>query len=80
MSGAVAVTRRRLLVWVGGAAHIDIPLDDSRRAVLEVVAETSDRVCFGYDAAAFHPDRSGRVEVRFRTPAAARVVEALRPR
>jgi hypothetical protein len=80
VSGAIAVTGRRLLVWVGGAANIDVPLDHPGRSAVGVEAETPDRVCFTYDAAAFHDDRSGQVEVRFRTPGAAHVVDALRPR
>lgn len=80
VSGAVVVTQRRLVVWVGGSRNIDVPLDDPRRAAVSVEAEGPDRVRFAYDAGAFHDDRSGQVEVRLRTPEAARIVEALRPR
>ena len=79
VSGAVAVTRRRLLVRVGGATNIDVPLDGPRRSAIEVVAETPDRVRFTYDAATFHDDRTGQVEVRLRTPKATHIAKALRP-
>jgi hypothetical protein len=43
VSGAIAVTGRRLLVWVGGAANIDVPLDHPGRSAVGVEAETPDR-------------------------------------
>lgn len=77
ISGAIAVTRHRLVVWAGGERHIDIPLADPRRSAIDVVAETPERVCFAYDAGAFDDRRAGQVEVRLRTPQAARIAELL---
>jgi hypothetical protein len=77
ISGAIVVTPHRLLVWAGGGKNIDIPLAHPLRSSIKVVAEKSDRVCFAYDLGTFNHDRSGQVEVRFRTRHAARIVELL---
>jgi hypothetical protein len=76
-SGAIAVTANRLVVWTGRSKHIDVPLDHPLRAAIEVSLDPPDRVCLGYDAAAFGPSRSGQVEVRLRTPQAAHIVDVL---
>lgn len=75
--GAIAVSRRRLVVWVRGAKHIDVPLAHHLRAAIEVRAVRKDRVSFAYTAETFRTDRSGEVEVVLRTPRAAGVVELL---
>jgi hypothetical protein len=54
-----------------------VPLDHPLRAAIEVSLYPPDRVCFAYNAEAFGPSRSGQVEVRLRTPHAARIVELL---
>jgi hypothetical protein len=74
VSGAIAITSRRLVVWAGRYKHIDIPLDHPMRAAIEIVADRPDRVVFAYDIGATHPDSSGQVLVRLHTPDAARVV------
>jgi hypothetical protein len=79
VSGAVAVTPQRLVVWAGKGKHIDIPLAGPWRDALEVTAEQGDRICFAYDAARFSPSRSGTVQVRLRTPNAARIAALLAP-
>jgi hypothetical protein len=77
VSGAIAVTGRRLVVWAGRFKHIDVPHDHPLRAGIEVIAERPDRICFAYDAGAGNPLRSGRVEVRLRTERAAHTAELL---
>jgi hypothetical protein len=77
VSGAVALTADRLVVWAGGFRHIDVELAHPLRATIEVRAERPDRVCFAYDAGATNPSRSGRVEVRLRTTQAERVAQLL---
>jgi hypothetical protein len=66
-AGAIAVTEQRLLVWTGGTTHIDVPHKDPLRAAIEVTVDKPGRICFAYDAHAFHDDRSGQVEVRLKT-------------
>jgi hypothetical protein len=67
VSGAIAVTGRRLVVWAARFKHIDVPHGHPLRAGIEVAAERPDRICIAYDAGAGKPLRSGRVEVRLRT-------------
>jgi hypothetical protein len=76
-AGAIALTGDRLVVWAGRFRHIDVPLAHPVRATIEVRADRPDRVCFAYDAGATNPDRSGRVEVRLRTPRAEHIVRLL---
>lgn len=72
VSGALVITRRRLVVWVRGSKHIDLPLGHPMRDALEVVAERPDRLRLGYEASDFDESRSGRVEVRLRPAHATR--------
>ena len=77
VSGAIAVTDRRLVVWAGRVKHIDVPHDHPLRDVIEIDADRPDRICFAYDAGVTSPVRSGHVEVRLRTGRAAEVVGLL---
>jgi hypothetical protein len=77
LSGAIAITPRRLVAWTGGSEQLDVPLSDPRWRRIDVVAQSPTKVCFGYDPAFFDPATSGRVELRFRTPRAADVVATL---
>ena len=73
-SGAIAVTRRRLLVWSDGRAQIDLPVRDGRLRAIEIAADRSDRVLFAFELERLHPDRRGRMEIRLRTAQAEQVV------
>jgi hypothetical protein len=53
--------------------QIDITFDAPQIADLEVSAEEPDRVLFAFDAAKFHSDWTGRMEVRLRTESAPQV-------
>jgi hypothetical protein len=75
--GAIAVTRRRLVVWTGRSKHVDIPHGHPLRSVVEVSSDGSDHVRIDYDAGAFHPSRSGHVTLRLRTENAASIVRAV---
>jgi hypothetical protein len=77
VSGAIAVTGRRLVVWAGRGKNIDVPLDGALRSAVEVTSERPDRICFAYDAGRFNPSRSGRIEVRLRTTQAPQILHAL---
>lgn len=79
ISGAIAVTAQRLVVWGARSKQIDVPLNHPLRGAVEVSTEPGDRILFGYDAAAFDTARSGRVELRLRTAQAARIAELLAP-
>lgn len=72
---AVAVTRRRVVVWMLGGKHVDWPANQMWPVGVGLWLESWDQVVFGYDAAAFHPSRSGRVEVRVWTEWARELIE-----
>lgn len=74
-SGAVAITSARVVVWTGMYEGIDLDRGDWH--ALEVTLDHPDRICFAYDPATFHPDRSGRVEIRMTTTESGRVAELL---
>jgi hypothetical protein len=77
VSGAIAVTSRRFVVWAGRFKHIDVPHTHPMRAVIEVTEDRPGRVCFRYDAGAGNTALSGQVEVRLRTPQATQIVTLL---
>jgi hypothetical protein len=72
--GAVVITSRRFLVWTGRAKHVNVPLRPP--LPVAVALDGPERVVVGYDAGRFRPERSGRVEIRLRTPSAGRIVSA----
>lgn len=75
--GAIAVTRKRFVVWTGDSKHMDLPHDDPLRSRTRVSLEGPNRVRFDYDASTYVPNRSGQVSVLLATPHAARIVEFL---
>jgi len=77
MTGAVAVTGRRVLVWAASAKQIDIPLDDALRSELEVSIDKPGRLMFAFEAHAFDASRKGRVEIRLNTAQAIQAQAAL---
>jgi len=83
ISGAIAVTRQRVVIWLSGGRpglggkHMDVPLDDPRLRGIEVTADGTEKVRLAYDPHQFNPDTSGRVEVRLKTPKAAEIVALL---
>ncbi|MDT3440290.1 MULTISPECIES: hypothetical protein [unclassified Pseudofrankia] len=79
VSGAIAVSAGRLVVWAGRGKHIDVPLASPFLTAIDIGVEPPDRVRFAYDAGKFNPTRSGTVEVRLRTPRATHVAELLTP-
>jgi hypothetical protein len=75
VSGAVAMTNTRLVVWAGCLKHIDVPRGHPLWRAIEVQAERPGRVRFTYDAGATNTALSGQVTVRLRTTQAARIAE-----
>lgn len=79
-SATVAVTRRRLVVWVLGGKHVDLPVDQPWSVGVSIRVDRPGLVVLAYDAGAFHPDRSGLVELRLWTDRADELVAlAARP-
>jgi hypothetical protein len=76
-SGAIAITRTRLVVRAGRMKHIDVPLNHPVRASIATGTDRPGRIWFAYDAGATDPNRAGRVEVRLRTAQATRILQLL---
>ncbi len=80
INGAIAISSLRVVVWIGRGKpmdkgkHLDVPFADDRVHGLEVVAESPEKVCIAYDPELFNPQKSGRVELRFKTPKTADIV------
>ena len=79
VSGAIVITGERLVVWLSRARAIDVTLRDPRRSAIAIrpTGEPPDGITFRYDAAAFKADRSGTVEIHFRTAAALAILHLL---
>jgi hypothetical protein len=77
VTGAIAVTERRLVVWVDRAKLIDLPHRHAQRPALEVTRPGEDTVRFALTAETFRADSSGEIVLRLRTPYAARIGELL---
>lgn len=77
-TGAVALTRARFVAFAYGRRLVDVPLDDPRLGEVEARVDAPSWLVLGFDAGLFHPERSGRIEVRIRTRFAAEIAERLR--
>jgi hypothetical protein len=76
-SGAIALTRTRLLALQFSSPVIDVPFDDDRLRQMQFSVENQDRVLIAFNANLFHHDWSGTIEYRFRTPEAQAVLKQL---
>jgi hypothetical protein len=73
VSGTVAVTGRRLLVWAGGAKRVDVPFDHPMRATVTISADR-DRLRIELRPHE-QANWSGRMEFRFHTTTAATIAQ-----
>jgi hypothetical protein len=78
--GSIALTSRRIVAYGFAQRLLDIPYDHPTFAAVAFALEGQGRLCATFEASAFHADRSGTIEVRLRTPQAARIIELLRQR
>jgi hypothetical protein len=69
-SGAIALTRKRLLALQFSSPVINVPLDDERLQQMKFSVEGEDKILIAFNANLFHNDWSGTLEYRFRTPQA----------
>ena len=76
-SGAIVVTRTRLLVLYYRWPILDLPLGDVRLGALDIDA-SSDRLSISFDAHDLDDARSGRVEIQLRSIRAADIVALTR--
>ena len=75
-AGAIAISSRRLVVWVSRGGYIDIPLTMVGSAV-RASSDKPDQVSFRYEAGQFRPETSGKVEIRLKTTQAAQIMNML---
>lgn len=75
-SGGVLVTTQRVVLWAGGVRHLDLARTALPSPALGVRADHG-RLEVAFAAEDFHPDRSGRVRIRLRTPEAGRIAGLL---
>jgi hypothetical protein len=76
---ALVLTQKRLLVVTGRYRHIDVPWAAPQMAALVFSAEDG-ALKIAYDAAKFHPDRSGSVEIVLYCAQPEQVLEQIRSR
>ena len=76
VSGAIAITTRRLVVWTGRVKQIDVPLRHPLRQAIQVSLDKPGQICFVHHAET-NPQVSGQFEVRLRTTQAERIAEFL---
>ena len=76
-SGAIALTKARLLALQFSSPVINVPLDDDRLPQMQVSVEGEDKILIGFNANVFHNDWSGTLEYRFRTKHAAAFLKNL---
>ena len=79
-AGALALTGRRVVAYRGRERLLDIPFDHPIMRAVRIVLEQPERLYIAYDAAAFHTDRSGIVELRFFTDQAATLAARIEQR
>ena len=76
-SGAIALSKTRLLALQFSSPVINVPLDDERLRQMQFSNEGEDRILIAFNANLFHDDWSGTIEYRFRTPQATAFLKSL---
>lgn len=76
-SGWLAVTRARFVAYSYGRRQIHIPLSDPRMGELFVDLLDSNWLVVSFESGRFRNDWSGVLELRYRTPEARRIRDAL---
>lgn len=78
--GAIALTSTRLVAYRGRLQLLDVPYNHPSLQALKVTVDPDERLCIAFDVSAFHADRSGTIELRFRTPEASRLQTLIQER
>ncbi len=76
-SGAIALTKTRLLALQFSSPVINVPPNDDRLPQMQFSVEGEDKILIGFNANLFHNDWSGTLEYRFRTPQAQAFLKSL---
>jgi hypothetical protein len=73
---SVVVTKARIFATAYTKLGIDVPFTDERIKKMEFSVDDG-RLLIAFDASLFRPSWSGRLEYRFKTPAAQKAVDAI---
>ncbi len=76
-SGALVVTKKRILCTTFSRLQINIGVDDPRIALLRVELPDPETLALSFEASDFHDDQQGALEFRFRTDSAGEFYTAL---
>ena len=76
-TGAIALTRVRLVALQYSSTAINVPVDDERIRSLRFSVEEPTTLVVAFDPALFHDGWSGTMEYRFRTSQAQAFLERL---
>ena len=76
-TGFLAVTEKRVVAWTGKSKIVDVPFDREEFRALEIETPDPDRLLISFESSLFHPDWRGRIVLRFETPKALELRDAL---
>lgn len=76
-TGCLAATSTRLVAFVYSREIINLTFADPRFACMTITAGPGPLLCIAFDVQAFTPERSGRVEYRFKTEHATAFVQCM---
>ena len=76
-AAAIILTKKRFVAYRLRERVIDVSLDDPRRAQMDFTVEEPATLAVCFDANLFQPDWIGRIEYRFRTPAATEIAKEI---
>ncbi len=67
-TSTLVVTKTRLLATSYANKTINVPFEDERIRSMKFSVEDGPKLCTFFEASLFHPDWSGHLEFRFKTP------------
>lgn len=77
-AGSIVLTEQRLVAYAFSKHVVNIPVNHPQFRKIEISVDKADRLCIAFEASDFHDDRSGSIELRFRTPQALHFAERIR--
>ncbi len=69
-AGSLVITRERVVAFAFSRTVVNVPFKDPKFEKLHVSVENEERLLIAFKAEDFHDDRSGSIEIRYRTPQA----------
>ena len=75
-TSTIVVTKTRLVATSFSNKTINVPYSDERFRSMKFTVEDG-KLCVFFDASLFHPEWSGQLEFRFKTPDAGRILDEI---